>query len=367
MRFSLRSPTPFALFIVTMLAGIIASTLLFRIAQNVSLAPPHKTIRPYDGAATDAQKLYLAARTSTSDLLFKIAFAALAALIGLQLSEKRRAYFSERGIFAAAGLLLASAYAAFLFQIGVSRCMDASLDDMFGPILSYPILCQFWFLFAGVVIVAAALFRRPRRATLAAAFVAVLACRAASADPAYKDCARSWAEIHSTALPTAATDDAARLVEHLVARQELHVAKSDRCAVAATMLDAVRYTALRDGSPETGVAAGKALAAILRAAREAAEAPNLSPGELVDRLMSIAEIWSVASGIFDIVSPKTLFVTVTDLAGSGEQWLGYTRLLLRLPPGRYRIRAADGTKVVYEADVALARNARVPVDAGPRP
>ena len=367
MRFPLRRPTPFTLFVVIMLSGIIVSTLLFRTAQNASLTSFHRTLRPYDGVATDAQKLYLAARTNTSDLLFKITFAVLAAVIGLQLSETKRAYFSERGIFSAAGLLLASVYAAFLFQIGVSRCMEASLDDVFGPVLNYPILCQFWFLFAGVVIVAAALFRRPRRATLTAVFVAVLACRAASAETAYKTCVGSWAQGHSIVLPATATDDAARLVKHLVVRQTLQPSDSNRCAVTATMLDEVRYIALRDGSPETGVAAGKALATVLRAARERAEAPNLSPGELVDQLMSIAEIWKVASGMFDIVSGKTLFVTVTDLTGSGEQWLGYTRLRLRLRPGRYRIRAADGTKVLYEADVALARNALVPIDAGPRP
>jgi hypothetical protein len=347
-----------------MTAGMALSTLVFRYAQTVSLTPPSVAPPPYTGSVTEAQKLYISARTATSELLFKLAFTTLAALIGVEASESTRIRLSQRSVFAAAGLLFTSLFAAFLFQIGISHCMEASLDDMFGPILAYPILLQFWFLFAAAAIVAAALFRKPRRAAMAAAMFVVLATPVAAA-PAYRDCVRTWAESQSIPLPAKASVDAEKLIKRLAAVQELEVAPADRCAVASTILDAVRYTALRDGKPAAGQEAGTALASMLHDARKAAESPNLSPGELVQQLLSIAEIWTVASGILDIDAAKTLFVTITDRSGGRPtQWHAYTRCRLRLPPGKYNVRAAEGTRIVFDKDVQLDRDARVPLRVG---
>jgi len=353
----------FALFIVTMLSGILLSTLLFRLAQTTSFQPPGMSARPYTGTMTDAQKLYIGARSATSELLFKIAFATLAALIGLQMSNAQ-SRFSQRGIFAAAGLLFTSLYAAFLFQVGVSRSMEASLDEMFGAVLGYPIMLQFWFLFAALVLIAASLFRGPRHHAAVIAFAALLGAVPLQAETtASRQCVSGWAKSHDIELSPAATADAARVVEILAAKQKLKVTAGNRCAVVTTMLDAVRYTALRDGKPETGTAAGDALAKMLRDARKTAEAPNFSPGELLRQLLSIAQIWTVDSGVFDIDAKETLFVTVISRSDPKRpQWLGYTRWLLRLPPGSYNIRLADGTRIVFDRTIDLAADARVPID-----
>lgn len=355
--------SPFALFIVTMLAGIAVSTMLFRRAQSISLQPAGSSARPYTGTMTDAQKLYIGARSATSELLFKIAFATLAALIGLELSNAQ-SRLSQRGIFTAAGLLFTSLYGAFLFQVGVSWSMEASLDEMFGPVLGYPILLQFWFLFAALVIIAAALFRNPRHRAVVMAFVALLGAAPLQAKTTTsRQCVADWATTHDIGLPPAAVGDAARVVEILAAKRGLKVTGDNRCAVVTTMLDTVRYTALRDGKPETGAEAGAALAKILRDARKTAEAPNFSPGELLRQLLSIAEVWTVDSGIFDIDAKETLFVTVISRSDPKRpQWLGYTRWLLRLPAGSYNIRIADGTRIVFDRTIDLVTDARVPVN-----
>ena len=370
MKNRLRNITPFTILVATMLAGILAATLLFRYADRATLSVPGEPVaRPYSGSVTDAQKLYIAARTATSELLFKIAFATFGALIAFQLSDARRARFSERGVFAAAGLLLTSLYASFLFQIGVSHCMEASLDDMFGPILNIPILCQFWFLFIAVVVVAAALFRGPHRSAIGATIVAVLICQGAYAGTTSRRCVRDWASSRSVELSETATNDAAALVDRMMMREKLAVLESDQCAVSATMLDAVRYRVISEGKPLTGTEGGAALAEVFHSARRAAESPNLSPGELIDSLVAIAEFWSIPAGVIDIDAKKTLFVTVTDRSpqSHGSQWLRYTRCILRLPPGLYEVRVAEGTHIVFDKEVDLAPDGRVPIDAGPWP
>src|ERR1051325_6460396 len=361
--------SPLVVFFSTMLAGLVVTTVLFRSADRETLSPPGQSHRVYTGQATDAQKLYIAARTAASELLFKVAFAAFGGLAALQLSEKSRALVSERGVFAAAGLLLTSLYASFLFQMGVSRCMEASLDDIFGAVLTVPILCQFWFLFVAIVIVAVSLFRGTRRATAAAALViALVACRGAYATPATTAaCITSWASPRRVQLPAGARRDGVARVTGMAARQQLAVAAADRCIFAETMLDAVRYTAIEDGNPVSGAEGGEALAKIIRDARRAAESPNLAPGGLMASLSSIAQIWEHTAGVIDIDAKKPLFVLVTDRrpASRGQQWAAYTRCVLRLEPGRYAVRVAEGTRVVYDAEVEVVRGGRVPIDAGP--
>jgi hypothetical protein len=246
----MRAPvlSPLMLFLVTMLLGVTIATLLFRQADRSTLAPPGLNVHPYTGAVTDAQKLYIESRNATSELLFKAAFTTFGALVAFVVSGARGAVSAERGIFAGAGLLLSSMYAAFLYQIGVSRCMEASLNDMFGPILNVPILCQFWFLFVAVMLVAVALFQGSRRPAMTAAILALLVGRAAHAEPTPLRCVHEWAQSRSVELPAPAERDAVALVDRLAAREELTVTEKDRCTVTATMLDAVRFSTLHEGS-----------------------------------------------------------------------------------------------------------------------
>jgi hypothetical protein len=81
-------------------------------------------------------------------------------------------------------------------------------------------------------------------------------------------------------------------------------------------------------------------------------------------LAAIAEFWKVPAGVLDIDAKKPLFVTVTDHGprSRGVQWLRYTHCVLRLPPGRYGIRAADGSRIVFNSEIDLPRDARVPID-----
>ena len=357
--------TPFALFVILMIGGVAFATIVFKAAQREMARDAQKRVaRPYTGAASDAQKLFLESRSGTSQRLFEIAFAAAAALLALQFSEKQRPQFSGHGVFGAFGLLVASIYSALLFQIGVSRCLEASLDDMFGPILTYPVLCQFWFLLAAVVLTAASLFRRPRGRLAVAMLVSLLSFSAGAAGiPSYSQCVTTWASSRSLILPDKGVVDAAKLVERLRARQKLTVNAQERCALTATILDAVRYAAISQGQPSTGKEGGEAMAILLRAARQAAEEPTLSPGELIGVLASIAEIWSVPSGIVDIDAPRTLFVTVVDRAAPAKnQWRAYTRCVLRLPPGTYAVRAALGSRIVYRGDIKVVDRARIPLD-----
>jgi pimeloyl-ACP methyl ester carboxylesterase len=394
----IRSLSPFTIFVLVLLAGLTLVTVLFRKAQTDAMfrktrsagaAPADATkgrspamsapsgVSGAQSTVTDAQKLYLESNTGASELLFNLAFASLSALLALQYSEKRPVRLSAFGVFAASGLLLTSIYAAMLFRFGVSHCLEANLSDIFSTVLSYPILCQFWFLFSAIAVIAASLLRPSRYGmlalVLAAAAVSGPSVAAAptiapcvAAGPTLGPCVEAWATSRGLQLTTKAISDADTVIRRVADKEKVRLEDTNRCAFSESVLDAIRSIALRDGHEAKGGAGGTAVAALLIDARASLEASTVSAGELVDRLLSIAEIWTVASGVLEIHAERILSVTVTAAGKTREQWNGYTpRWLLRLPPGSYDLIASDdgGTRV-YRGRVTVKDGERIGVGVG---
>jgi hypothetical protein len=355
-----RMPAFYSFGLVFIVAMTLA-TMLFRVAQERTMEATDQRAQAA-GTLTEAQKLYLESRLGTSELLFNIAFAIIGSLLALRFSEKTRAELNTHAAFVACALLLASIYSAFLFQIGVSHCLEASPTDMFSSVLSYPIVAQFWFLFVAVILVALSLIRRIPRAGLVAIIGAMLfvtpGCAVASqATPQPEPgCVREWAAARQLELPASAIADATALVTYLVVREEVEVTADDRCAVAGTLLDALRFEVLKNANLTTAAETNEAMAKMLRDALVATQTPNVSLGDLLDEMISIAEIWRVAAGVVEFIDETDggqLFVTVMSRDRPPKQRNGRTRWIVRLPPGKYDVTASVGATRVYSAEVEV--------------
>jgi hypothetical protein len=368
--------TPFVTFLLLTGLGILGSTGLARYAQRSFDRPdPDAVAAPQKAEVDETQKLFIASRTGGSDLLFKIAFASLGALLGLRFSEKTSVLIGSHSHFAAASFLLCSIYNAFLYQESVAHVLEGPLLAMYGPELRYPVLCQFWFLFAAVVLLAASLFRPSRRA-VAAVVVLVLSagCSALAQDPAspLSACAGQWGQSRSVELDTTAARDLATLAERIARRREVDLvalSETDRCSFVASLADHVRFTAISDGAPSEKSGLGAAVKALLRQAVESTESPNFSAGEFLDRLLGLAQIWREPSAVLDIDSgTRTLFVSVTDpVRPQTSTWKGYTRFLLRIPPGTYQLSAAEDGILVTRRTITVKDGDRTPISIPDKP
>lgn len=374
----LRHLSPFVSFGVVFIAAIIVATILFRAAQHRAMnASADNTPGPAAlGALTDTQKLYLESRLGTSQLLFNIAFAIIGGLLALHFSEKTRPPLSTHAVFSAAGLLLASIYSAFLFQIGVSHCLEGSPNDLFSAVLNYPIVAQFWFLFAAVILIAISLMRRiPSRAGLIAVAIVWLSMPSsayanAAAKPDYAGCVRKWASERQLEIGDKAVKDGAALIKFVVGHDQITVADARTgCTLASTLLDQVRFQALEDEDVSTPAKASAAVERVLHDGRVATQTTNVSFGELVDELISIAEVWRVAAGIVDFDDGRRgqLFVTVMSRERPPKQRKGRTPWIVRLPPGKYDVTASEGAQQVYTGVLEIKDGDRMAVPLrGPR-
>jgi hypothetical protein len=355
-----RKLTPFALFLALFLSGCTLATVIFRHGQSLSMSAEGGDAAPSNVDVTDTQKTYIESRSAASERLFDLAFASLAALLGLRFSEKTRVRIDGHGPFAACGLLLVSIYSAFLFQVGVGHALEGPLNEIYGPALSYPIVLQFWSLFGAALILAVSLFRpagrRMNPLILAAGTVAMLFAPPvrAQSQPGLEACVRSWAASRDLELPGEAVQDATKLVEGVARKREIVLSLVDPCDWTGTLLDEIRFTAISDGGAARGDAAGRVLAPLFHSAVKALEDPTFASGDLLDRLLSIAQVWREPSAIVEVeAGTRSLFVTILDPRHPQRPRRGYTRWTVRLPPGSYELRASERGKIVEKRTIAL--------------
>lgn len=365
-----RSISPFTLFLVLLLGGLLASTWVARRAQRLSMSPKADATRGVSGELCSTQKAYLDAQRASSELLFKLAFGALGALLGLRLSEKTGTKVAGHGPFAAAALLLVSIYSAFLLQTGISFSVEGPPEAVFGPVLTHPILLQFWSLFGAVLILALALFRPTRAAKVAAALCLglLMPASAQEAKPP-EDCIQRWSESRGLSPSAETVADMNLLVERVASRRELSLENVDRCELSDTVFDAVRFSAITDSGGNTPAETNAALTQLFRDTVKAAENPTFSPGQLLEDLLSVAQIWKEPSGIVDVDGRgKTLFISIIDPKRPTERtWKGYTRWLIRLPPGSYELTASEGGRRVDRRRVEVKDGDRVALTLGAKP
>jgi hypothetical protein len=348
-----------ASFTLVFVLAMVLATVLFRSAQHrlINATGASPTVTPLN----ETQKVYLETLLGTSELLFNISFAMIGGLLALHFGAKRRSPLHRHAILSACALLLASIYCAFLFHVGVSYCLEASPNDLYSPITNYPIVAQFWFLFASVLLLTMSLLRRMPQAGIG---IAVAVCLlkstpmfAAPADAtAYAQCARKWASARSLDLSADAIQDAVAVTAFVVRRDALEPPAEDRCTVTATLLDRIRFEAWETESITTAAQASAAVAKQLHSAAAATGTTNVSLGDLVDDLVSIGEIWRVKAGIVEFVddaAQQALFIIVVSKTRPPVQRKGRARWIVRLPPGKYDVAASSDADQIFSDTIEV--------------
>jgi len=347
-----RLPFPFLVFLGVFVGSIALVTLLSRMSQSSPATVPSQVLASPE--IQEIQKLYLESESARSMLLFNLAFGTLGALLGLRFAEKTRVKLDGTATFGACGLLLTSIYSSFLFQTGMSRILEGTLDEMYGPPLRMPILCQFWSFFLAVILLSFTLFRPlPKKAAILLIAGAFSATAAEAVAP--DSCIRDWGRDRSLELPSAAVADARVALERLRKKSELKPESTAGCNYAYSVLDQVRFVAISQDGEITGKAGAESVSKVLHNLAAATARPTFSHGKLVDELLDLLEIWRGRSGLLDLQSAlqEPLWIEVRDTAQAKRFWQRYTPCLLRLPPGKYLVSASNsgqrvGSSVMIE-------------------
>lgn len=360
-----RPSVPFLVFLGVFAGSFVLATLLSRIPQSSPASVSAQDVTPPE--IMEIQKLYLESEAARSTLLFNMAFGTLGALLGLRFSEKTRVKLDGATTFGACGLLLTSIYSSFLFQTAMSRILEGTLEEMYGPLLRMPITCQFWSFFLAVLLLSFTLFRPlPKKVTL----LLLMGLLSATGAEAAASCIRDWGRERSLELPAAAIADAKIALQRLREKGELEAKRTTGCDYAYTVLDQVRFAAISEHGEATGKAGAVAVAKVLHNLAAATAQPTFSPGKLVDELLDLLEIWRGRSGLLDLRGsrPEPLWIEVRDLGDAKLFWQRYTRCLLRLPPGKYLVSASrDGQTVGSDLTVEIADGDRRSITLGTKP
>ncbi len=383
--------TPLTTFLVVVLVSVLASTWLLRLAQSEAMRRV-RAETPQSAEISSTQERFLASRGAGSELLFKLAFASLGALLGLRFSDKAQLRIGSHAHFAAAGLLLGSIYNAFLYQESVAHVLEGPLEMLYGAELRYPVVCQFWFLFAAVTLLAVSLFRPSRKIAGALLFALAVGLTpaagqrpavtepqpsaaatpsvAAGRDPAVDlaQCGAEWMRSRGVAVSGSSAGDLGELAARLARRSEVNLTALtpvDRCAFVSALADGLRYAAINEGATADAAGQGRAVAGLLDRALSSTADPTFSPGELVHKLLAAAQIWREPAAVLDIdAGDRTLFISVNDPRERQLMWRGYTRLLLRIPPGTYQLSASEDGVIVSRRTLTVGDGDRIPISLG---
>lgn len=371
----LRRPTikPLTTFLLLAVVGILGSTWLLRRAQAEAMRQSAaEGPRPTEINLT--QQEFITSRSAGSELLFQLAFASLGALLGLRFSDKARVHIGSHAHFAAAGMLLSSIYNAFLYQESLARILEGPLDVLYGAELRYPVVCQFWFLFAAVALLSVSLFRPVRKMAAASllAFVGgALPATAQVAPATLASCGAQWGQSRGLDSSTLATSELGELATRVARRSEVDIqglSSADRCAFVSALGDGLRYAAIAAGAAADGGKQTRAINALVRRSLSTMSDPTFSPGELLQHLLAAAQIWREPAAVLDIDGgSKTLFVAVYDPRNPQLQWRGYTRLLLRIPPGTYELSVSENGVIVNRRSLSVGDGDRLPISLAAQP
>jgi hypothetical protein len=115
------------------------------------------------------QDRLLAQRSDLSKWLLGIAYATLVGLLGLQIKDDSPYKPASSALsMAAAGLLVISVFASFLFQQATIQALSSDINLIYGNYLEAPLQIQFYTLLTAFVLLIVWLFRPGKQLTLLA-------------------------------------------------------------------------------------------------------------------------------------------------------------------------------------------------------
>jgi len=341
---------PFFVFLVLSMVCFIAASLVYRHLQtDASGAMVLQNRAKIE--LTDADKKLIEVRDSTSKWLLGLAVTLLPGLVVRKSSDGLPKVQHEVLPLLAGAMVLLSLYGFFLAQDSVAFVLSRGPQyHLYGWLTSFPILLQFWSLLAALTLLMLHWLRPvgkvvfPTLALMAALLLHPEVANAATVTPAAtKSCVSSWAASREVPLSGDETGLAAGVVVGIARRSD--VSPSDLCEFTAAHLDQFRFLASRTAtaaSPFTVVDAVKEADRDLRSTA-------ISPGAVLERVLSLSELWRKPSGLMRIEGrPNGATVLLNSRA------VGLTNLDLRLSPGKYVVEIlAEGIVVFRKSDVLI--------------
>jgi hypothetical protein len=350
-----------ALFIGIVVLGAALVTGLYR---RVAVAPPPPDAGTV-GGLSDAQKLLVETQSSLSKWLLGLAYATLAGLFGFRIKSPDDERFRERFPLVACALLVISLYGGFLFQQATLLVLARGPSNLlFGDGILLTLQVQFWFLAFGLAVLTLWLFRSSGKGAKTAAslivFLFTVYPQAGGAErpDSVRSCVEAWHDDRKVSLPLASAEEEAKLVEALAAREKVVLKRADLCAFTASILDELRFSIVQYGDDST--VAVKMTAAV-SSLRQDLNNPNFAPGDLVQKVLRLSQVWRVPSGLLDVVARNGRF----EIFLSGTM-VGVTNWTRRLTPGTYSLKfTRDGLRrTEYDRQVSIEDGKLVRIEIG---
>lgn len=336
---ALRRLSPFSILIGAGVLGFLVITMLFLATQISPLAPELRAARSH-AIIGPTDKLFIDTQSKTSELLFKISFAVFAGVLGLYFSGTRAKHLTSRLVSGALGVLFLGLYSAFLFNVGMAQVLEEPAHDMYGPILRFPIMCQFWCLLLALLLLAATFFRehQSRRHMAIAFIVSCILCHPALATerPAQElACLDAWQRSRHQTLSPETTTAALDLTGRLTALNKLKSGEGEACQYLDAVLDEVRYTALADAP--AGASEEASLTAAVRSLDLSTRQPQFNWSDALQSLLRVGEIYRAEHAVLEIEAIPGSKIDVVEIHHAQLDWKRSAPCMLILSPGKYRV------------------------------
>ena len=314
-----------------------------------------------DEPLTDRQRAFVETQTETSTSLSNLAFGALVGLVGLQMRGKRDQRPSGVLPRVAAAFLALSMYASFLFKMQVASAVGRGpVNLLTSPGVELPLTAQFWLFVTGIVMLLFWVF--PTRSTIGSVMALGLLApaHAAGQETTTESCAAKWQIDRQISLPEASLPRLAKIVGGVASEAKLTLDTSSRCPFVDSMLDELRRRVVADAGASVDDP-GLPMAEAIRLTAETIDSHNFSAGDVVSRLLAMAQVWRQPSGLLVVHSTAgSLYVIATRLGGAAADWKGITNWTVRVPVGVYRVEVMkDGVRVENPQRIEVKDGQRV--------
>lgn len=340
----------FAVSLLAAIFGILCSTLVYLNLQtdaSGALVLQNRAKIELD----DADKKLIEVRDSTSKWLLGLAVGLLPGLVVKKSSADEPTVQDKVLPLLASALLLVSLYGFFLAQDSVAFVLSRGPQyHLYGWLSRFPILLQFWTLLAALVVLMAHWIRPSEKVSFPT--LAILLAFVASPDDAHaasvtpgltKSCVQVWATSREVDLSSEEVGLASSVMARIARRAD--VSPSSVCDFTSAHLDQVRFEASRTATSATPFSVADAL----READKDLRSTAISPGTMLERVLSISELWRKPSGLMRIEGKPSGATVLLNSRG-----VGLTNLDLRLVPGKYLVEVlSGGTVVMRKADVLI--------------
>lgn len=339
---------PFLFFFVALFAGIFVSLIY---SNALALVPGH--VPAGFDQLSERQKALLSEEQDLSKWLLGLASGALAAAIGIRLSDKPSEDSPVMMIAYAA--LIVSLFGAFLsHETRLSILRIGPLDYVYSPLFLLATRVQFWSFLAGISALGWSLFRpRPKALSVIVLFLVVHQVKAQTNTTLdLSTCSSRWYADRFNG----ANADVSVVTEFLSALERKNklargagATRFTQCADVDRVLDQVRmYSVSQEHHPDTS----GAMTAYLRDLQPEVSGPNLTMGEAVSRFLSTLNPLGVPFGVLavrfpDKVTPaaqKSYRIYVDGLFVGYVNWIGR----VTAQPHRVRVLSSSGYTPVFE-------------------